>query len=227
VEGALWRIITQNANTRSFLNWRNPEENPLKKCRMCNIYDETLEHILTNCLGNNMLDVVPRHNRVVLTLLQELLNKYQFNIQLAHSVEPSYLKHDVVRITYDLKIYTEGQRISNNKPDIVVFDFIKKHIWIIDVSVPFDKNVQMREDEKLQKYLPLKSELLKNYANFTASIVPIIIGTLGVTTSKYCDYLFSLELPNEKLMINKLTKKALIGTALTLTNWETKMKGIL
>ena len=58
----------------------------------------------------------------------------------------------------------------------------KKRTWkIVDVSVPADNRITLKECEKKDKYLDLARELKKLW-NMKVTIVPIVIDALGTIT---------------------------------------------
>ena len=52
---------------------------------------------------------------------------------------------------------------------------------IVDFAVPPDHRLQLKENEKKDKYLDLARELEKLW-NIKVTVIPIIIGTLGAVT---------------------------------------------
>ena len=51
------------------------------------------------------------------------------------------------------------RRISANRPDVVIHDRKSKTCLLIDVSVPDDKNIALKEAEKIIKYKNLEIEI--------------------------------------------------------------------
>ena len=49
--------------------------------------------------------------------------------------------------------------ISARQPDIVIIDKVSALIMMIDVSIPTDKHLSAKEEEKLSKYQDLRVEL--------------------------------------------------------------------
>jgi len=77
----------------------------------------------------------------------------------------------------------------------VVIDKKRKHWTLIDFSVPLDKNVLKKEEEKLKNYTPLSYQIRKLHKVSTC-IVPLIIGALGVVTANLEANLKSLQIPD-------------------------------
>ena len=75
-------------------------------------------------------------------------------------------------------VSTLTQKMEHNRPDVVVVDRVKK-VWIIvDFSVPWDKNVMRKEDEKILSYSPLAKEVRKIH-RVSTKIVPVVVGGIG------------------------------------------------
>ena len=75
-----------------------------------------------------------------------------------------------------------------NKPDIVVVDKNTKYATIIDIAVPNDRNVNITELEKVDKYQPLQEELERTWKT-TAIVVPVLVGALGAVTPKHTQWI--------------------------------------
>ena len=89
-----------------------------------------------------------------------------------------------------------------DKPDLIVHDKLLKKTTIMEFSVPWDSNVELKYNEKVTRYIPL-AKLMKNvFETNTIRIQPIIFGCLGTTTKKngkgnkksphVCSYLYSM-----------------------------------
>ena len=81
---------------------------------------------------------------------------------------------------------------------------------LIDIAVPGDKRIELKEQEKVDIYSELRTEG-KNILNFSQLVViPVVIGALGVTSKRLKDWLKKL---NVKCSVELLQKAALLGTA--------------
>ena len=79
----------------------------------------------------------------------------------------------------------------------------------MDFAVPFDANVETKEEEKIKNYRELVSQVEKMY-RVSAKVVPIVVGSLGVVSSGLVKYLKQLGIGD---VIGGLQTTALIGTA--------------
>ena len=74
-------------------------------------------------------------------------------------------------------------KLEHNRPDVILINQQEKKWAIVEFSVPQDKNVLLKEEEKIQRYIPLAKEICKVHGVST-KIVPIILGSLGTVTNQ-------------------------------------------
>ena len=115
----------------------------------------------------------------------------------------------LVKILWDFNIYCD-RVISARRPDITIIDKTAKLITLVDVSIPADKRVVDKEEEKISKYKDLRIELERLWKMKTR-IIPVIIGALGVISKRHDKFIKKLEIINLNLYI--LQKSALLGKA--------------
>ena len=112
------------------------------------------------------------------------------------------------KILWDFLFQTDG-RIEHRKPDIVVLDKTKNTCLIVDVAIPGDHRIALKEVEKIMNYAELKVELERMWKTKT-KVIPIVIGALGSITKKFRENLKELEVKHN---IKVFKKSALLGTA--------------
>ena len=91
---------------------------------------------------------------------------------------PAVVEHKNVTILWDFPINTD-RTIKANRPDIVVKDRTNRTCLLIDMSVPSDRNIAVKEFDKLSKYKDLEIEIQKLW-RLKTTVVPVIVGALGV-----------------------------------------------
>ena len=126
---------------------------------------------------------------------------------------------DEVRISYDREVeiwwdrsVETTQRMEHNRPDVTVLNRAAQEWTFVDFSVPWDKNVVLKENEKVAKYLPLAKEIRKMH-RVSTKVVPLVLGCLGVVTSRFVGYLKDLGIPD---VLGGMQTSAVIGTTLIL-----------
>ena len=70
-----------------------------------------------------------------------------------HTPQP-VIESTKVTILWDFTIHTDS-KIDANRPDITIKDHREKTCIMLDVVVPADKNISLKEFQKLCKYLQL------------------------------------------------------------------------
>ena len=110
---------------------------------------------------------------------------------------------------WDFNIQTDHV-IQHRRPDIVVLYKIERKCYLIDIAVPGDKSIELKEQEKIDNYSGLRREAKKIWNLSQVVLVPVLIGALGVTLKRLEDWLKKLDV---KSSIEFLQKAALRGTA--------------
>ena len=93
----------------------------------------------------------------------------------------------VVTILWDFEIHTDRE-IKANRPDIVIKDKQQNACFLIDISVPSDRNISAKLFEKLGKYKDLEIEIGKMW-HLKPKIIPFIVGALELIKTGTSDYL--------------------------------------
>ena len=87
------------------------------------------------------------------------------------------LENEGCKILWDFPIQSDTV-IEHRRSHIVCIDKIVKSCLIIDVAVPGDQNIIVKEQEKIDKYQDLRIEVGKLW-KFKAEVVPVVVGALG------------------------------------------------
>ena len=85
----------------------------------------------------------------------------------------------------------------------------KKKCLIVDVAIPDDKNVGVKE-EKVQKYDELKWEIKELWSTKRVDVVPVVIRALGTVSKKLEKGIDRIGI---KRNIEHLQKTSILGTA--------------
>ena len=120
----------------------------------------------------------------------------------------SVIENDRVKILWYFKIQTDHV-IQHRNPEIVVLYKNERKCHLIDVVVPGDKRIELKEQEKIDNYTKLRQEVKKIWNLSEVVVVPVVTGALGVTSKRLKDSLEKLNISSIKL----LQKAALLGTA--------------
>lgn len=180
-------------------------------CRVCGEEAETVWHLTSGCKVLAQKEYRRRHDRMGLRVYWELCRKYDVKSaarwfeEVPDKVRRS--KDGRIEIWWDRSVETT-QQVESNRPDVVVVDNDLKKWLIVDFAVPSDRNVTSKEQEKIAKYAPLAHQIRKLHSVST-SIVPIVVGSLGIVTRRLEDGLKELDIPD---VLGGLQTSAIIGT---------------
>ena len=129
------------------------------RCRLCKEHNETVAHLVSGCskLADNAYTY--RHNEVAVTVYKAICSKYQLELPKDWRVTPDkVVQNNRAKVLWDFPIQTDI-RLQHNRPDIILIDYEEKTGLIIDIAVPRDENIKEKEQEKIEKCIPLKAEL--------------------------------------------------------------------
>ena len=59
---------------------------------------------------------------------------------------------------------------------------------IINIAVPGDKRIELKEQEKIDSYIELRQEVKKIWNLLQVMVVPVVTGALGVTSKRLIDW---------------------------------------
>ena len=138
-------------------------------------------------------DYKRRHNSVGRYVHWQFCEKLGFNrARLWYQHEPeSVVENENFKIPWGFTIQCDHM-IETRRSDIVVVDKLKKEAMIIDVAIPGDTRACDKERENIQKYSFLKDEITRLWQIKKVVVIPIIVGALATTTTKFGKYIESL-----------------------------------
>lgn len=182
------------------------------RCRVCRWQPETVEHVVSGCGQLAQRDYKRRHDKLAQMVHWSSCRQYGIK------TEDKWYQHvpqDVsetkdVKLLWDFDIFTD-KGITARRPDIVVVDKKERRAVLIDVSVPIDRNVRAKEDEKVEKYTELALEVKRLWKLKSVEVVPIVIGALGAVSTRCRGFVSRLGL--QRRTVHVLQKSALLGTA--------------
>ncbi|KMQ83370.1 r2 protein [Lasius niger] len=127
--------------------------NPI--CRACSSIDETLGHVLGQCITTKAKRI-KRHNEIV-DLLKDRLAATN-------------------RVLVEPTVEHNGERF---KPDFVITN--EERVIVLDVTVRYKNRSFLTEaaKEKIDKYSNISNKLKRNFNAPQARVVPIVVGSRG------------------------------------------------
>ena len=127
------------------------------------------------------------------------------------------LENDTHKLLWDFDIQTDPL-ISARRPDLIIINKKKKKkrkkkekkiSKIVDLAVPADHRIKLKECEKKDKYYNLAREL-KKLRNMKVTIIPIVTGAFGTVTKGLLKGLEDLEVGGR---VETIQTTALLKTA--------------
>ena len=201
----------EQALRRRWLRAKIEKEDISEKCRICDKQMETIVDLIAGCEVLAKEGYKRRHDRVGLKVYWKICRKYRIDcVEKWYNEAP-----DAVRISKDGKKEIWWDRkveatvnLEYTQPDLVMFDTEKEECVVADFSVPWDKNVLIKEQKKITKYVPLAKDLTK-VQKMSTKIVPVVIGGLGLVSPNLLKHLKELDIPD---IIDSLQTTAIVGT---------------
>ena len=183
------------------------------KCRLCQQFDDTIDHIIST---NPILvkeQYINRHDRVCAQLNFNIcketavqLDRKQWYEHVPKSVETS--QRGKVTILWIQQVQTD-RTVPSNKPDIIIRDNEKGTCMLIDVAISGDRNVIKKEAEKILKYKDLTIEIQRMW-NVKTKVLSVTIGATGTISRSFRKYVSNI-LGNHE--VKEIQKTATLGTA--------------
>ena len=68
--------------------------------------------------------------------------------------------------------------VNTDRPDIIVKDSVNSTCKLIDMTVPSDRNIALKETEKKSEYKDLELEIQRMWHMKTV-VIPVVVGALG------------------------------------------------
>ncbi|MGL5690654.1 MAG: hypothetical protein ACRDD8_07515, partial [Bacteroidales bacterium] len=180
-----------------FIQDRNVFFEEKTRCPHCKESFKTIDHLATKCKKMLGHDYTRRHNEIVRCIHFMLSRKYNFKKTKkirTHSVQ-EIIENEYAEIKVDTRIKTDIH-LTHNRPDIFIYDKIKKEITLIEVGITCSERLNIVENEKLRKYDLLANELAMVY-NAKTNIIPYVITWDGAVTKFHNRYIKSLGIQPE------------------------------
>ena len=168
---------------------------------------QSIQHVLACCPRLRIPMYLPvRHNAVAKKLYYIITGLKTSEIQEVYN-------NDKIEVWWDVKVTTKPP-VEHNKPDLIVWKKVEKVAYIVDVVVGLDVNVEKNETLKLDRYLPLSTELKRLYPTYTFETIPISIGATGAITTSLKKDISKIARENVKVenAIEQCQKAALFGS---------------
>ena len=180
-------------------------------CRMCKEKGESVMHILSECSKLAQREYKRRHDNVARIVHWELCGMYKIErAKNWYEHEPkAVIESDEIKILWDFNIQCD-HIIEHRRPDILVVNKKEKSCQIIDIAVPGDLRVHVKEGEKVEKYGDLKREIARLWSLKKVEVIPVVVGALGAVTKHLEKFIKKVGM---KTKISYIQKTVLLGSA--------------
>ena len=131
---------------------------------------ESITHIISACPNLAKNQYRKRHETAAEKTHWLLCKNFHLecNDKWYEHVPDSFLENEGFKTLWDFSIQTD-KIIEHRRLDIVCIDKITKSCLIIDITIPGDQNIMVKEQEKIDKYQDLRIELGKLWKLKTGS----------------------------------------------------------
>nr|QVK45139.1 GST [Pagiophloeus tsushimanus] len=196
-EGFTLAIQDQVIATRNYRKYimKDPNINT-DKCRKCQMFPETIDHVISGCKLLAGTEYVKRHDTAAKIIHQELALKHHLIMEKIpyYKYQPeSVLENREVKLYWDTTIHTD-RTMAYNRPDITYTLKKEKITYLIDVAIPNDANIKKKEEEKIEKYTSLAIEMKDLWKQQYVKIIPLIMSPTGITPLSYTENLQKINL---------------------------------
>ena len=99
--------------------------------------------------------------------------------------------------------------ITANRPGIIVKDSVNSTCKLIDMTVPSDRNIAMKEIERKSKYKDLELEIQKMWHKETL-VIPVVVGALGTVKKGMVE---DIKKVSERTTVTEIQKISMLGSA--------------
>jgi len=183
------------------------------KCRLCQQFDEIIDHILSACLIPAKEQYIKRHDRVCAQLHFNICKETGVQLDKKHWYEHvsklvETCQGDKVTILWNQQIQT-NRTIHNNKSDIIISDNEKGTCMLTDTEISGERNVIKKETEKSLKYKDLTTQIQRMW-NVKTKVIPVITGATGTISKSFRKSVSNIPGKHE---VKELQKTAILGTA--------------
>ena len=167
------------------------------KCKLCG-RKETTNHILSSCnTALNQGRYTYRHNRVLKEITSNIdTNLYTFYSDLeGQTIEGGTIPPDVL--------------VTAEKPDLVIINRLINHLVVIELTCPWEENLEDARQRKTNKYAPLINDIAQK--GFSVEYFPLEVGARGIINKINKETLKDISLYttiNTKNLIKNLSKQA-------------------
>ena len=210
-EGLLVAVQDQAINTRNYQEVICGQQ-VKSKCRMCSQHEETVDHIVSGCEVLAKTEYISRHNNAAAYLHWSICKDHDLKITdkwYQHTPETViHNKDNNLTIMWDMPVHTD-RTITANRPDIIVKYSVNSTCKLIDMTVPSDRNIALKEIEKKSKYKDLELEIQRKW-HIKTIVIPVVVGALGTVKKGMIE---NIEKVSKRANVTEIQKICMLASA--------------
>ena len=129
---------------------------------MCGQRDESTTHLIADCKKLAQKEYKQRHDNIARIVHFGLCQKFGLvgQVKWFNHKPASVVESDWVKTLWDFNIQTDPA-IQHRRPDIAVLYKTERKCHLIDITVPGDKRIELKEQEKIDNYNNLRQAVKK------------------------------------------------------------------
>ena len=171
-----------------------------------------MDHIVSGCEVLAKTEYISRHNNAAAYLHWSICKDHDIEItDKWYEHEPETVIHNKdnnITIMWDMPVNTD-RTITANRPDIIVKDSVNSTCKLIDMTVPSDRNIALKETEKKCKYKDLELEIQRMWHMKTV-VIPVVVGALGTVKKGMVE---NIKKVSERATTTEIQKICMLGSA--------------
>ena len=111
-----------------------------------------------------------------------------------------------ITIMWNMRFNTNRTKTAN-RPDIIVKDSVNSTCKPIDMTVPSDRNIALKEIEKKSKYKDLE---IQRMWHMKTIVIPVVVGALGTVKKGMIE---NIEKVSKRANVTEIQKICMLGSA--------------
>ena len=220
-------IYLQIVPTLAFKKFRGDKSIQSTNCRLCKANEvESLSHLLSHCEKFLKTLYKRRHDKV----LQHILFNFLLKRKMLEKCPPWYSKIEIkthyeseeVEVFWDIPEYSGNEEEEEDKilrPDGKIILKDEKMIFILEQSVPWVTNREVKLKEKEEKYRNIIRTIKLDYPEYNVKQLTFIIDCLGGYSNSLKESIRQLRFTKyEQQLILIALQKIVVSEARTLIN---------
>ena len=179
-------LISQTLSTKCFLKYRLNDDQMDTKCRLCHVGQESVKHLLSNCGEFVKKLYLDRHDSALKCFFFPMLVKFGFMSKSpfwfsAEKVKPCYENENYI-VYWDIPEYRgtdDENEDSIPRPHVKIIMIAEKKIYLIEMTVPWIENREIKYEFKENKYKPIQTNLKLEHPGYEVDQITLVLDCLG------------------------------------------------